>query len=533
MIDQSYFDNTNFEPLESNSSPGLFEQWEPIKEECDGRDCSFDIPDISTVIQLLQDIRNTSKNEEFVRMEPSECIQKYSSGFMRNYSDVAVVSSRTEATSPIHWTRYPQRSITGDKEDTNQDPFHWVCHDLFPSNRTTFDRCSLKLAEERFDSGRNWSVYGSSVDHCFARIAPDTCELQFNEWLMLAVVVFGGVKVLTICYLVFWRPSGIFLRTLGDAIASFLEKEDTTTRDMCLVSSKQIRKRGFQSPYEPQTFTGARPRWLTSANTTEFFITIAASAAYIIVLSVQLFIAIDGAAGFAWTIGLGVADIQSLASFQRDNTRSSGIVPTLLVANLPQLGFSFLFVAYTNTWSKLLVAHEFDRMTVVKKGLRVSERPRGVQRASHFFTLPMRYAVPLIGCSAALHWLCSQSLFMVRIDGVNIHREVDPNDQLVRLGYSAPGIVAVIGVSFGMMITTVCMGAFRKLRTGLGETSMSVIISAACHPRRYEPEAWFKAVQWGDVTESVESGEGDEDGVRHCAFTSQMAERPIEGQAYR
>ncbi|KAH7346022.1 hypothetical protein BKA66DRAFT_433502 [Pyrenochaeta sp. MPI-SDFR-AT-0127] len=534
VVDQSFFDNIDFQPSENNSSPELFEQWTRMEGNCDGADCAFDIAtNISVVIQLLQDVRNSSRDDGFTRMEPSECMQKYASGFMRDYSDVAVVSSRVDAESPVHWTRYPQRSLSSDKENTHPDPFHWVCHDLFPPNRTRYDRCGLKLAEERFDFGRNWTVYDSPVSHCFARKAPDACQLQFNEWLMLAVVVFGGVKVLTICYLVFWRPEGPFLRTLGDAIASFLEEEDPTTKDMCLVSSKQFRKHGLQTSYGPQIFTNVRPRWLSSANTLEFFITIGASAAYIIILAVQLFIAIEGAAGFAWSIGLGVADIQSLASFQRDNTRSAGIVPTLLVANLPQLGFSILFVAYTNTWSKLLVAKEFDRLTESKKGLRVSEQPQRMQRTTHFFTLPMRYALPLIACSAMLHWLCSQSLFMVRIDGVDLHRMVDSNDQLVRLGYSATGIVAIIGVSFGLMVTTVCMGAFRKMRTGLGETSMSFIISAACHPRRYEPELWLKEVQWGDVADGPQRGDGDERGVRHCAFTSEVARQPIEGQAYQ
>ena len=466
-------------------------------------------------------------------MEPLECMQNYSAGFMQGYGDVVVVSSRTDADSPVLWTRYPQSSITVDKMDTNQDPFHWICHDLLASNSTSHDRCSLEMAMDRFNSGRNWTVYSNPVNHCFARVIPDACHLQFNAWLMLAVVVFGVIKVLIIGYLVFSRPAGRFLRTMGDAIASFLEEEDPTTKDMCLVSSIQVRKHGFQTPYEPQIFTGSRPRWLSGANSTEFFSTIGISAFYILVLSIALFFAIDGAKGFAFSNGLGVPDIQSLASFQRDDTGSSGIVPTLLIANIPQLGFTLLYIVYTNIWSKLLVAYEFDRLTQIKKGLRVSERPRGMQRANRFFTLPVRYALPLMGCSAALHWLCSQSFFMVRIDGVNARKEIDPNDQLVRLGYSATGVVSLIGVSVGMMVATVCVGAFRRLRTGLGETSMSVVISAACHVKRYEPEPWLQEIQWGDVTERTDFGEGEEQRVRHCAFTARLAERPFVGQAYQ
>ncbi|KAJ4371577.1 hypothetical protein N0V83_004796 [Neocucurbitaria cava] len=539
VVEESYFQNTYLRPSAENASPDLFEQWAYEKQDCDDGVCSFDVRNISTVVELLQDVRSLTRNAKFVQMSPQECMQNYSTGFLKDHSDVVVVSSRSDANSSILWTRYPQRSVTADKSHTNNDPFHWICHDSLDSGNTEDDHCDLQLAMDHFDSGKNWTVYGNPVDHCFARISPDVCQLQFNEWLMLVVVVCGAIKVLTMCYLVFWRPAGRFLRTLGDAIASFLEEEDATTKDMCLVSSKQVRKHGFRTPYDPQTYTGIRPRWLSGANTIEFFATIGISALYILVLAIALSFAIDGADGFAFSNGLGVPDIQSLVSFKRDDTGSSGIVPTLIIANIPQLGFSLLYVVYTSIWGKLLVAQEFDRLTQTKKGLRVSERPRGMQRRSRLLTLPMRFALPLMVCSAALHWLCSQSFFMVRIDGVNAHREIDPNDRLVRLGYSATGVVSLIAVSVAMLLATVCVGAFRRLRTGLGETSMSVVISAACHVMRYEAEPWLQEVQWGDVgaattatAEGAQSLEGL-DGVRHCAFTARLAERPIVGQAYQ
>jgi hypothetical protein len=537
VVEENILSNTTFHPTNENSSPDLFDQWIFSKEDCDGNVCAFDVRDNSTVVELLQDVTNSSNMTGFERMEPLACIQNYTSGFMRGYGDVVVVSSRSGSESPVLYSRFAQSSVTTDKEDTNQDPYHWICNDVITPNDFgdgKDGRCSTDMAIHRTDSGRNWTVYHQPVSYCLARRVPDTCELQFNQWLMLGVVVFGGVKTLVIAYLLIWRPKGHFLRTLGDAIVSFLEKEDATTKNMCLVSSKQIRKHGFQEPFEPQVFTAIRPRWFSSANTTEFYSTIGVSALYIVVLSIALFFAIDGAHGFAFDNSLGTPDIQSMASFKPDDTGSSGIVPTLLVANVPQLGFSILYVVYTNIWSKLLVAQEFDRLTQAKKGLRVSERPRGMQRRSHFFTLPTRYALPLMGCSAALHWLCSQSFFMVRIDGVNSRGIIDPNDQLVRLGYSATGVVSLIGVSVGMLVATVCIGSFRRLGTGLHETSMSAVISAACHPERYEPEPWLQEVQWGDVTEETEQGvkDGRQD-VRHLSFTARLAKPPVKGQAYQ
>lgn len=527
VVDESILSSMTFQASDENSSPDLFEQYVQDRNVCDGKYCDFDVRENATVVELVRDVTGRSNMTGFVRLEPLDCIHNYASGFINDFSDMVVVSPSSDTASPVLFSRFPQRAISLDKEDTNQDPFHWICHDVISPDATgDDDRCSIDMVLARTDSGRNWTVHGHPVSYCLARTVPDTCELQFNQWMMLGVVIIGVIKTIVIAYLLIWRPPGRFLRTLGDAISSFLEAEDDTTKNMCLVSSKQIRKHGFINRLEPQLFTGLRPRWFSSANTTDFFSTLGMSALYIVVLTIALYFAIQGAHGFAFDSRLGAPDIQSLAAFKPDDTGSSGIVPTLLVANVPQLGFSLLYVVYSNIWSKLIVAHEFDRLTQVKKGLRVSERPRGMQRASHFFSLPARFALPLMGCSAALHWLCSQSFFMVRIDGVNAQGAVDENDRLVRLGYSATGIVALIGVSVGMLVATACICAFRRMGTPLHETSMSVLISAACHPGRYEAEPWLQEVIWGDVTE-----DGRRD-VRHASFTARFAGGLIVGKKY-
>ena len=531
LVAENYLDNTSFQPTEENVSPALFRPANSANPECHGRSCPYDVRNATRIIELLQDARGMTMDAKFIRMEPQQCMQNYSTGFQLEYSDVLVVSTSVISQPPLLWTWYSQRLISVDTGETNQDPFNWICSDLVDPKDAEPDRCGLEMATERFDSGGNWTIQGYPVSHCLARTIDSTCQLQFNGYLMIGVVVFGVIKALAICYLVFERPVGQYLHTIGDAIASFLEREDPTTTGMCLVTSQQIRKQGFQTRYESQMYNSTRPRWFIAANTTEFFASIGVFALYIVVLSIALFFAIDGAKGFAFTNGLGQPDIQSLASFKRDDVGSSGIVPTLLIANIPQLGFSILYIIYTNFWNKLLVAQEFDTLTKVKKGLRVSERPKGKQRTTRFFTMPMRYALPLMACSTALHWLCSQSFFMVRFDGVDAHGRVDDRDQLVRLGYSATGVIALIAVSFAMLVVTVCMASVRRLNSPLGETSMSVVLSAACHGNRHEPALWIREVQWGVV---ASEGEVDRSGIQveHCAFTTEFAGQLVTGRIY-
>jgi hypothetical protein len=54
-------------------------------------------------------------------------------------------------------------------------------------------------------------------------------------------------------------------------------------------------------------------------------------------------------------------------------------------------------------------------MAYHRKGLRVSENPRGAQRSTYFLQLPYRYAIPLLIVSSAMHWMVSQSLFLVTV----------------------------------------------------------------------------------------------------------------------
>ncbi|RAR04451.1 serine/threonine protein kinase [Stemphylium lycopersici] len=288
LVAENYLDDTSFQPTEQNVSPTLFSPAVSANADCHGHSCSFDVRSASRIIELLQDARDKTMDINFIRMESRQCMQNYSTGCQREYSDILVVSTSVISQPPLLWARYPQRLVSVETGETNQDPFNWICSDLMDPNDAEPDRCSLEIAMDRFDSGGNWTIQCYPVSHCLARTIDSTCQLQFYGYLMIAVVVFGVIKVLTICYLVFERPAGQYLRAIGDAIASFLEREDSTTKDMCLITSQQVRKHGHQTRYEPQVYTDTRPRWFTAANTTEFFASIGVSALYIVVLSLSL-----------------------------------------------------------------------------------------------------------------------------------------------------------------------------------------------------------------------------------------------------
>src|SRR5882762_5302147 len=68
------------------------------------------------------------------------------------------------------------------------------------------------------------------------------------------------------------------------------------------------------------------------------------------------------------------------------------------------------------SFTSMLAGLEWSQMAWQKKSMRVSQTPRGEQRSSYFLQLPYRYAIPLLGFSAVMHWLVSQSIFLIAVE---------------------------------------------------------------------------------------------------------------------
>jgi hypothetical protein len=128
--------------------------------------------------------------------------------------------------------------------------------------------------------------------------------------------------------------------------------------------------------------------------------------------------------------------------------------------------------------------------------------------------------------SAVIHWLLSQSLFLVRIDGVNSDGVVDAEDIVSRLGYSSTAIVSVIIVMAVGMMVALGLGAFRRLDFAVLGGGNSACISAACHPTLSEGKGIrYEKLGWGEVG----SGEGE---IGHCALTAGDIRPPTNGRLY-
>lgn len=135
----------------------------------------------------------------------------------------------------------------------------------------------------------------------------------------------------------------------------------------------------------------------------------------------------------------------------------------------------------------MLSAQELAGYATTAKTLRVSPPKSGAQRSSYFLQVPYRFAIPILASMALLHWLVSQSIYLVRLDEYDIQgNEKWPSFESV-VGYSLQGTLAATVTGFGMLAFPVVLG-FLKLPDGIPLVSHNTIaISIACHPFPDEP----------------------------------------------
>ena len=225
--------------------------------------------------------------------------------------------------------------------------------------------------------------------------------------------------------------------------------------------------------------------------------------------------------GEALRLGFGAFDSRLLV-FQDSANAPSSVAELAVIANMPQLLLSVFYFSYNSSFTAMLMGQEWVSYAYERKGLRVSRRPRGAQRSTYFLQLPYRYGVPLTTLSAGLHWLVSQSVFMVAFDitgGSSKIRTCGWSPLAMLVAWSLTGIMILVFLIFG--------GLYYRHGIPLACNS-SMAISSACHPEEPctegAPLSELK-LQWGVVAVN-------NDGINRCSFSSGMVLPLIEGGLY-
>ncbi|KAK9785704.1 hypothetical protein SCARD494_11704 [Seiridium cardinale] len=286
---------------------------------------------------------------------------------------------------------------------------------------------------------------GSSltVSYCLAEPVDQVCQVGLSTTLLLAVTLCVFVKAATaiVVTLVLGRRGQAPLVTLGDAVASFIERPHSATFGMFMVGQQDIR-------IALSSLTQGHPGW--AQEVTQKAVPSLRDSAIIslVVHAVQ-------------DRGLSGQFLESdVNSFIGDNPWR--FAPAVLLANSPQLLLSFCYLAYNNLFTGLQMAKEWANYSADYYPLRVTDPQTGASN-----TRPT-------GCSYD-----TNSYFGTFQQGASDTSL--PEGTVISVGYSVYALLGMLIVSVILICIPIGL-ACQKLPAGsVSVGSNSIAISAACH----------------------------------------------------
>jgi hypothetical protein len=234
-----------------------------------------------------------------------------------------------------------------------------------------------------------------------------------------------------------------------------------------------------------------------------------------------------------WKLGFGVhpMTIIDFPNYTELNYGDYGLFQNIALANMPQAILSGIYLVYNGIFTSMLQAEEWNSYSVKRKGLRVSTATQGAQRDTYFLSLPYRYSIPLLVISTLLHWLVSQSLFLVSIlqDTKMVNGSTITGESVTSnftCGYSPIAMIFVL--VFAVLMFSFAAGTgFKRFKSGMPVAgSCSAAIAAACYPvEGLDQVKVDEPLQWGVMGRTAE-------GLPHCGFSSNPVELPQDGVLY-
>ncbi|KAJ5094633.1 hypothetical protein N7456_010494 [Penicillium angulare] len=376
---------------------------------------------------------------------------------------------------------------------------------------------------------------------CLVIRAPQHCQLLYSPPICLVIALAAFAKVCAMFMAArITRKRGKPLLTIGDAIASFIAKPDPTTKDLCWMSSKDVRKGAWKPPNELEGEgviykTLSKPRrWLHAPTRLRWSATLFLCFGCIFVSIWLLFAAIAGMP-YESSPFLSASQFSNIFS-SNVNENDYGVFylyqdhPTMMsyvvVANTPQLLVTMCYYCYNAVLSSMLAASEFDSYAKKRKALRVHWPVKGSeQRTTYWLSVPYRYCVPVLALYMVLHWLISQAIFYLSLIPYTPFDQVAEGESINAVGFTSSYVFLALLVGI-IMVTIPCSLAWRKFKSNMPLAgSCSAAISAACHPPAHEDlhRAVLGKVKWGQVNlpgQPIDSLQPNDSENGHCTFTS-------------
>jgi len=485
---------------------------------------------------LIDDARKSAMLPEhkrnWTKLAVPDCVNTYNSNFLSTNRNLIIL---THSEDDMNGFKYGMEIFISTGE-----PQGWIgC----PED-SILNRChKLESVVSDIRSGRNWTIsqYGVAKE-CWTERIDEQCKLQFSTTILSIVIICNFVKALCML-LVFFQRDFYPLATIGDAVQSFMHEPDLSTSGICyagkgyIVGQSKLHQPWNTGRLRPLKWRSQQYRWWKVASLTRWIASIGIISASLITTAGLLWSALNSDRQSygntdiknTWARGFGRASLGSVLPWS--GFTQASLFGAVLLANSPQLLFSILYLIYNAIFTSILMGREWNQYAYYRKSLRVSD-PASGQRSTYWLHVPFQYGIPLMILSGLLHWLISQSLFLVRVEilpnleSYSVFGSQYPTGTLSAVGYSTISIIFMLPVATLAVIgVTICgMQRFQYDMPLAG--CCSAAISAACHPVDIDNTATLRPLMWGEI-DTV-----DEAGIRHLSFSDGNVNTPREGIFY-
>lgn len=203
-----------------------------------------------------------------------------------------------------------------------------------------------------------------------------------------------------------------------------------------------------------------------------------------------------------------------------------------LLSNLPQILVSYIYLAYNTLYTYMLSTAELVGYSTRPHFLGV-QWPKGKQRSRGFLQLPYAYSWGLMTASTLLHWLISESLFLVRIAVFDYYGKETPSVSISSAGYSPYAIIFAVCFGGAMLIAVLLLAFLRKYPATMPLAACcSASIAAMCQPGEdmtYD-DLTQRKLQWGVIGPISVDDTNTE--VEHASFSAKDITPLVAGRTY-
>ena len=331
----------------------------------------------------------------------------------------------------------------------------------------------------------------SDVVQCFIDpVAVTTCEVTLRWFPLLCTSVALTIKAIVAFFSIRFHShfrSRIY-NSIGDMLVLGAEKKVPMTPDFKV----------FPGPFHPR-----KVRWVRALGVEDLL-----SAAFVWLSAASVLLL----GNFYWDggglslsdkfkeFGLGSIDIVFVpgtgpATIYDEEPATFPL--QVLVANCPQLWLSIGYLIWNNQVTRIWMEREWRSFYLRRHRPRVSHYSREIGlRPTRWLQLPYWLTGILMALSTTLHWLVSQTMFVVEI-------LTDPTEHALSQFYTnfSPFACLVVGAVATVLILAITIYSFVPIRTSMplmGGSTRMVIESSRMLTTPF-PE---KGVAWGDISRS-------------------------------